>query len=296
MNKDVEDYLLNHYDMIEGYGYLKKKDSYVFNALKKKLHRKYLIFRNKLDNSLRIVLALNRFDAKYLYNMRKKIEERIKTFRNVVFVTYTFSKDVSYKYAKRIISSHINNIRKRYRSYCVDYVVFVDFTKSDRIHFHVLFSTDIRYKYRRSKGRVYIEKTKIYNDMKEVYSWKHGFVDVQGVDSVTGALKYIMKYVTKLMSQKDISSVYHMCKLVYHNIRTYSMSKIKRLDKLNINLVKSNYEFISCSEKEFIIPLLGLRYNSLMLKYMSDDYIYKIIYIDVKDKKIIDMKFIEKKT
>lgn len=296
MDEQVKMYLLERYSYVETVGYLKKKDAYVFNSLRKMLKRKFLVFRNIENGSYRIVLAINRFDSLYLMSIRKKIQEKLKSFKNVVFVTYTFAVDVPYKEAKKMISNHINNIRKRYPEYCVDYITFVDFTKSDRIHFHVIYSTNIEYRYRRSKGRVYIEKTSIYESMKNVYSWKHGYVDVQGVDSVSGAVKYIMKYMTKMMTKKDIQSVYHMCKLVYHNIRTYSCSR-KRLDNININSVKvKKYELISCTERDVILPLFGLKYYSMLLKYMSDDYKYRILYIDISNKIIIDFKFIEKNT
>ncbi len=135
------------------------------------------------------------------------------------FVTLTLDKEKIDRYDKKEINKKLkkwlDNLVQRSN---LNYLIIPEYHKDGAIHFHGLFSGDLRLSYvgLDKKGR------KMYN----LNSWRYGFSTVIALDDNRSAVSsYITKYVTK-DTNKILGNVYYCgghsvcrdCPAVYQNI------------------------------------------------------------------------------
>lgn len=210
--------------------------------------KKYFLVKKDTDN-FSIYPLYNRTHSFYMKRVRFKIQQSIKNIVNPVFVTLTFKDDVDYKQSKKIFNSYITSLRRFYKKHnkLFQYVVVSELTKNDRIHFHICISNPYDNTIFHRRGRYWFTK-ETFKNLKKLFSWKYGFVDVVPVANAAGAAKYIVKYITKTF----ISQVnkWFIGMLIYHNLRFYTRSRNlssgHRLDKVknnsNIFVVLSHFK------------------------------------------------------
>lgn len=221
---------------------LKQKDEYkyIWKYVVEKEKKRILIY--KRDDEYIVYPALTRLHVLYQIRMKKKIYEIAKTFSNPLFITLTFSYDVEYKKARKLVSNYVQNIKKRYNK-GARYIVIPEFQKSGRIHFHMLieFYKSYKYRYDKKKRKMYFLSTAFYNEVTEIFSWKHGFVSVLPVRSGVDVARYLTKYLSKCISGNNISSILHMGRLLYYKIRCYTTNIRKKLDTVMNNSGKLEF-------------------------------------------------------
>ena len=159
------------------------------------------------------------------------------------FVTLTLDKEKIDRYDKKEINIKLRRwLENMVRNYDLNYLIIPEYHKDGAIHFHGLFSGDLRLSYvgLDKKGR------KMYN----LNSWRYGFSTAIALDDNRSAVSsYITKYVTK-DTNKILGNVYYCgghnvrrdCPAVYQNI-DYSEFRGKEFSVPNTN-IKVKYSII----------------------------------------------------
>lgn len=172
-----------------------------------------------------------------------------------IFFTLTFSDDVTFKKANRCLSEFIAILRKNYEveNSAISYIGVSEFTKKERIHFHLLIynlSSDLSVRERETRN---IQRL-----------WGRGFVDIRFASYTSeGLAGYLVKYMGKALSDgKNGGGRGYYCS---RNIKKIYSKGSNSLDKYSDIITP---DILAQKVDSYNVPFLGVCIKS---KYVYND-------------------------
>jgi len=208
----------------------------------KPIPNKYKVIRGaKRGDSQYARKTLNRFNT--LEDKAKKLKLQCSPrFTQALFIGFTYAKqkDSNWKRVTSDWAKFMSRLRRRHGK--IQQVRMLEAHKSGFVHLHAIIIFETRrfnlkkwYSRHREKHIYILRSEKQRQALKDL--WPHGNMDIEGVYNLHGAIGYLTKYMTKLLTMELEHSAPHLAKLWVYRKRTYSVSQ-----RLDSHLSNSNSE------------------------------------------------------